>query len=144
MIGNRVIPTKRLGQEIGDQLARDVVGGRAKSACGDYEAGAAKRRLHRIADRRTGVRYGDLTRKSVAIVSEPLTKPLLVGVEHAAKQQLGAGVDEFDLHCAAREYRGSAWSRQAWPSTWPLIDLAQVQAHSAAYETFSRFSGCSR
>ena len=123
--GDRVVPAKRPGQHVGDHPARDVVGRRAKPAGGNDEPGTAKRGLHRLTDRLAGVRHGDLTGEGVAAVGEASAKPLLVGVEHAAKQQLGASGDEFDLHPWPANIRASRGQWQAWPSVtssgrrWP-------------------------
>ena len=98
---------KRLGQHLGNPFPRDVVRGRAEAAGGDYEVRPAKRDLYRLANRLRSIRHRLLSCQDVAGIGQGLAQPLLVGVEDAAKQQLRAGIDEFDLHSLAVNIRAT-------------------------------------
>ena len=98
---------KRLGQHPGDPFPRDVVRGRAEAAGGNYEVRPAKRDLYRLANRLRRIRHRLLSCQDVAGIGQGLAQPLLVGVEDAAKQQLRAGIDEFDLHSRAANIRAT-------------------------------------
>jgi hypothetical protein len=48
------------------------------------------------------VRNADLAADFVAQVGQLPANPLLVRIEHAAEEQLGAGVDQFDVQGITR------------------------------------------
>ena len=110
--GDRSVFDQRFAEQLGDQIAREVVGCGAKSAGGDDEVGAGQRFTHGLLDIRTRVRHGDLPADGVAEVGQAAAKPLLMGVEDAAQQEFTAGVDEFDDH--ARKFRVTAGGWQDW------------------------------
>lgn len=87
-------------EKLRDEVARNVVGGGSESAGGDDKVGAEQGFTDGFFDVASGVWHGDLPGDGVAKICEPMTNPLLMGVEHTAEQKFGAGVDEFDVHGA--------------------------------------------
>ena len=98
MVEHRLVQPQFFAEQLRNQLAGDVVGGRAEAAGGDDEVGAARRLANGGLDVRRRVRHGHLAGHDITQVSQAAAKPLLVRVEHAAEHQFAAGVDEFDVH----------------------------------------------
>ena len=95
-----VIQPQFFAEQLRNQIAREVVGGRAEAAGGDDQVRAAQRFTDGGLDVVRRVRHGHLAGHDVTEISQAAAKPLLVRVEHAAEHQFAAGVDEFDVHAA--------------------------------------------
>ena len=84
--------------QLGDEVARDVVRGRAESTGGDDKIGAGQCFTHGLFDVAAGIGYGNLAGHDISQIGQAAAEPLLVGVENAPEHQLATGIDEFDVH----------------------------------------------
>ena len=98
VLEDRQVGVQRKSKHLGDQVPRHVVGGGPESTGRDDQIGPAEALGDGLADSDRGVGHGDLAGDGEAGIGKAATEPLLMGVQDAAQHQLGAGIDDFDLH----------------------------------------------
>ena len=89
--------TKYAAEQLGDQIAREVVGSRAESAGDEDDVRAAKTFANGLLDGGAFIGDGDLAGDSVTGVGELAAEPLLMRVEDEAEHQFAAGIDDFNV-----------------------------------------------
>ena len=101
--GDARVFVQGFAKQFGDEIARDVIRRGAEAAGADDEVGVIGGLTDGVLDGAAFIGDGHLALDEVAAIGELAAEPLLVGIEDAAEHQLGAGVDDFDVHsCACR------------------------------------------
>ena len=92
-----LVVLEREAEEIGGDVAGEIVGRRAEAAGDEHDVGAAEGFAEAVAD---GVAVGD---GSLALDAQAEGKEFLgeqdeVGIGDAAQHEFGAGIEDFDAH----------------------------------------------
>ena len=105
-VEDRRVLRQRTAEQFGGEVARQVVARRPEAAGDQHEVSASERFLERVTDGGS-VGHAHLLVNPQAEGEEFLAEKGQVGVGDVAEEQLGAGVDDFDLHG-----RSNAWGRR--------------------------------
>ena len=97
-------------EDLRDNIAGEVVAGGAETAGDDDQFRPCQGLAESVPDLQGVVRDTNLAGNFAAQVGKLAAKPLLVGVEDAADQEFGAGIDQFDAH---ESRKGNGW-RGCW------------------------------
>jgi hypothetical protein len=89
---------QRSAEQFSDPLTGEIIGGGSESAGGDDPIGASEGFGDGLLNRDSRVGHGHLALHGIPGVGKLPTEPLLMGIEHPAKHEFAAGVDDLDVH----------------------------------------------